>query len=360
MDLFGINGKKLSHTQIMENNLIAKSVPTKANAAKPAFKQEEKRADGVFLAQKDAEEYRAYRRRKRLGEISAAISATESSLIDGQDVQKVCERAVRLRQTAVKIPASKLTQAAYYLAGSKVALDCVVGGNGETLPKVKAYEAKLAVKRKAREITAVVTPSFLDACRYGEIKKELRRIARAIGKAKLKVRVDCVSYNASLSRVARVACEVGASFFSVPYFAGCERLRLDLTGGCKLEVSNVESVEEFKRLSEIGVGRIVTDKAWEIYTELLKEADEETRALFIEQKEVEKTKQPPTPNPQEKSKKEESTPPPQEPKKQEEPKRDEQGDGDRGLRLPAVCPQYPTPSETDYRCQLVGTELKFL
>lgn len=350
MDLFGINGKKLTHTQIMENQLITKSVPTKADAVKSA-RPNPSNANGVFLSHKDAEEYRSYRRRKRLNEISACISATESSLMHGEDLQKVCERAVRLRQTAVKIPASKLTQAAYYLAGSKVMLDCVVGGTGETLSKVKAYEAKLAIKRKAREITAVVTPSFLDACRYGEIKKELRRIVRVIGKAKLKVRVDCVAYNASLSRVARVACEVGASFFSVPYFAGCERLRLELTGGCKLEVSGVENIDDFKRLSQIGVGRIVTDKAWELYTELLKEADEETRALFAEQKSVAEEGKQSNPQQSKAEKGNESTPVKVEAENQTE---------ERRLALPTVCPSYPPSSETDYRCQLVGTELKFL
>lgn len=327
----------------MERNNNDKNVPTKANALLKAAT--EKRADGVYISQKDAEEYRVYKRRKKLGEISAAISATESSLLDGEDVQKVCERAVRLRQTAVKIPASKLTQAAYYLAGSKVALDCVVGGDGETLSKVKAYEARLAVRKKAREITAVVTPSFLAACRYGEIKKELRRIARAIGKAKLKVRVDCVSYNASLSRVARVACEVGATYFSVPYFAGCERLRLDLTGGCKLEVSGVETTEEFKKLTEIGVGRIVTDKAWEIYSQLLKEADEETRTLFAE-KPAERPVEKPVEKPEETPVEKEKTPPIEQ----------------KNAVLPALCPPplLPTSSETDYRCRLEGTELKFL
>ena len=172
------------------------------------------------------------------------------------------------------------------------------------------------------------------------------------------MRVDCVAYNASLSRVARVACEVGASFFSVPYFAGCERLRLELTGGCKLEVSGVENIDDFKRLSQIGVGRIVTDKAWEMYTELLKEADDETRALFDQQKTVDNA-QTPSENSQpskaekvEKVVKENETAP---------VKADTQTETDKGrLALPTVCPSYPPSSETDYRCQLVGTELKFL
>ena len=57
MDLFGINGKKLTHTQIMENQLIINSVPTKADTAKSAVRPNQ--SNGVFLSHKDAEEYRS-------------------------------------------------------------------------------------------------------------------------------------------------------------------------------------------------------------------------------------------------------------------------------------------------------------
>ena len=75
----------------------------------------------------------------------------------------------------------------------------------------------------------------------------------------------------ALSRAARVAAEAGASYFCVSYFAGCEKLRMDLTGLCKLQVSGVPDAAAFQRLADAGVGRIVTDNAWEIYNEWIKE-----------------------------------------------------------------------------------------
>ena len=331
----------------MEKNSSDKTAFTKAENGKTPDATPAKQAqNGVFLSPKDAEEYRQYRRRKKLNEIASAISETESSLLGGEDVQRVCERAVRLRQAAVKTPPSKLTQAAYYLSGSNVGLDCVIGGTGETLPKVKAYEARLAVRKHAQEITVSITPSFLDSCRYSEIRKELKRVARVKGKAKLKVRLENTSLSTSVARVARIACEVGASFFSVPYFQGCERIRVDLTGGCKLEVSGVETTEQFEKLREAGVGRIVTDRAAEIYSELLKRAEEESLALFGRTKPLEtKPSETMTKTAEKKD----------EPEAETAPKPPVPTGG-----LVPVSTSPTRASETEYRCCLEGTQLKFL
>ena len=100
----------------MERKTQQTKTPTKEKAITQTEKRNAKREsvsqgallkDGVFLSNQDAEEYRIYKRRKKLNEISALISATEGSVIDGEDVQRICERAVRLKQSAVKLPLSK-------------------------------------------------------------------------------------------------------------------------------------------------------------------------------------------------------------------------------------------------------------
>ncbi|MBQ8308973.1 MAG: hypothetical protein IJX96_03975 [Clostridia bacterium] len=255
-----------------QENALQNETPTKENDNQ-----------GVVISEREAEEYRAYKRRKKQNEVASAIAVSEGTLLEGADIQRVCDRAIRLGQSAVKVPLSKLEKAATYLSGSKVKLDCVVGGTGETLAKVKAFETRLAVRRKASEITVIVAPSLIDGCRYGEIRKELKRLRRAAGKATLKVRVEEAALPV-LGRVAKLASELGIQYFSIPYFHGCERLRIDLMNGCRLEVSGVESTEEFKKLRAAGVGRIVTDRAWEIYSEWLLEVNSEQT-----QKQEEKT-----------------------------------------------------------------------
>lgn len=260
-----IKRERLSYNRHMETQNQTTDVFTKVNESEDR---------GVFLTRKDAEEFRAYKRRKRMAEVTLAVSRSESTLFAGEDVQRVCERAMRLKQAAIKTPLSKLSVAKSYLGNAFVRLDCVVGGTGETLAKVKAYEARMAVKKGAKEITVPVTPSLFDACRYVEIRKELKRVKKSIGKAALKVRVERVNSPTSLSRIARISSEIGAKFFSVPYFVGCERLRLDLTGGCQLETTGVERLETYRTLVDRGVERIVTDKAWEIYNDWMREAQE--------------------------------------------------------------------------------------
>ena len=244
----------------MENQTLLEIEPTKE--------------EGVYIPLSEAEEYRNYKKKKKQSEIADAFTLSESSIVSGVDVRRVCERAVRLRQPTIRVPLTKITQAVYYLAGSNVKMDCVVGGDGETLSKVKVCEARLAVRSKATEITLVVTPSFVENCRYGEIRKELRKVRRQIGRRDLKVRVDFLASPTALSRVARIASETGAKFFSVPYYNGCERLRQELSGGCRLEVSDVNELADYRHLRAVGVARIVTDRAWEMYNEwIAKEAD---------------------------------------------------------------------------------------
>ena len=338
----------MSHNQRMEQTAQQNQIPTKANQT-PAL------ASGVFLNGADAEEYRVYKKRKKLTEISSALAHSSSTLMNGEDVQRVCERAARLRQSAVKLPLSKLSQAAFYLAGSGVKLDCVVGGTGETLGKIKAYETRAAVRRKANEITVIITPSLLDSCRYGEVRREIKKVMRAAGKASVKVRVEKAYTLPVLGRLARVCSEVGAKYFSVPYFVGCERLRMDLTNGCGLEVTGVETLDDFKKLTETGVHRIVTARAWEIYAEWLKEVNEMNTPV-------------PTPTALPKTTLEEKQPP-----KMEGTKTAEAGKtaASEIVKSGTATPRAPlgnltaTPlaggknPETDYRCRLEGSYLKF-
>lgn len=269
----------------MKNQTTQNGVLTKAEFC------QSKKVDGVILSEKDAEEFRAYKRQKKLDEVTRGVAKSQSSLLGGEDVQRVCERAVRLNQPAVRVPASKLFQAKYYIADRAVRMDCLIGGNGETATKVKLCETRLALRKKAKEITLVVTPSWLDCCRYNEIRKEIKAVQRLTRRVCLKVRVEKVYSQTALSRLARLTSELKAQYFSVPYFEGCARLRLDLTGGCKLEVSGVEDLETYKKLLQAGVSRIVTDHAWEIYSAWMRETVEFVETVPNEDKaDEEKTK----------------------------------------------------------------------
>jgi hypothetical protein len=153
-------------------------------------------------------------------------------------------------------------------------MDCWIGGNGETLTKVKAYETRLARKMGATELTLVLTPSWVEACRYAEIRKEIKRIKRVAKTTPLKVWLDRQYPYSTVAHLARLGAEVGVQYVSVPYFAGCERLRFELFGDCRLEVFGVETLADFKKMVGAGVGRIVTARAFDFYKQWMKEAEE--------------------------------------------------------------------------------------
>ena len=250
----------------MENQEQEKQDFTKAND----FFIPEKR---VSLSTQEAMEYRDYKRQKKRVEILSALAKSEGVLTGREDAGRISDRAAKIRQAAVRLTPIRLENAAEFFVRRGVAIDCIVGGNGETLAKVKAYEAKTAVKMGAKEISLILSPYQIEHCRYAEIKREIKRVLRAAKKAKIKVSVDKQYPRANMARLARLCGELGVAYFCIPYYDGCEVLRMDMSGGCKLQVSEVENLEQYRRLIGAGVGRIVTARAWEIYNEWMLEVE---------------------------------------------------------------------------------------
>ena len=335
MEKKGLEKMVLSHTHDMENT------ENKTNCNDASTKE-----NGLFLSPTDAMEYRAYKKQKKIGEISLAMSRSCTPIRLGEDAQRICERAVRIRQAAVKAPLTSLLSVKEYLTRNKMRMDCVIGGNGEHLTKVKAYEIKLARKNGVAEVTVAITPSLMSACRYTEIKRELKKLRRAAKNMSLKVWVDKKHSFPAIARVARICCEVGAQYVCVPHFDGCERLRYDLTRGCLLEVSEVNTLEEYKRLAGAGVGRIVVTRPWDIYNEWLKEAEK------IEIGKVSSASQ----NAQKTEKVEDKMPQ----IAGEKPITAQTKEVKPVLPPKPALPALKTDGETNYRCRLEGTELKFL
>lgn len=238
----------------------------------------------VRISGKTAEEFRVFKRQKKMAEITGSVMRSAAKIGGKDEVKRLIDRAVRFHQAAVKVLPRRLLEVKNELLKSRVKIDCVIGGDGETLPKVKVYEGKLAKKLGAKELTLILSPTDIFLSRYGEIKKEIRRIRRAAKGLALKVWVDKKYPFPMLARLARLVSEMGADYFCVPYFVGCERLRYDLFKGCRLEVSEVETLVDFKKMAGAGVERIVTQRVSEIYLEWVKEAEE---ALALEfEKEV--------------------------------------------------------------------------
>lgn len=261
----------LSHTQTMdmqtESRLLTAQTTTDEKSAA-------NKTPSMMISQREAEEFCAYKKQKKLVEINCAISRAELAFDGETDAQSVCAAVEKFRLASVKMPLSILSQYSAFFKGRGVACDCVIGGTGETLTDVKVREARYALKYKAKEITLILVPSAVRGARYAEIRKELKKLRRATSRAYLKVWVDGKYPYALLSRLARICAEENIDYISVPYFEGCEKLRADLFGGCLMEVSGVENLPDYKKMVGAGVGRILTNHIASIRAEWMREVDE--------------------------------------------------------------------------------------
>ncbi len=239
-------------------------------------------SQSVTLSHKEAEEYCAYKRQKKISEITAAMRRAESVLTGSEDVARTCERAARLKVSAVQLTPAGLSQWGELVRARPVRIDCIVGGDGESIPKVKAFEARQMIRLGARELTVRITPSLVACSRYTLLRKELRRLRKATSRVVLKARVERPLPQATLSRLLRICDEVGVDYFSTPYFEGCERLQTELRGLCQLEVSGVDSLPVFQKMAGAGIGRMITRRAWDIYCEWVQEVEK----IALEQKQI--------------------------------------------------------------------------
>ena len=320
----------MSHNQAMDNKQETQNELTKGGAL-PQNK------DGVVISTKEAAEYCEYKKQRKRADIRSAMLKSEGILSDNGEAKKICDRAVKYRQAAVRMTPSALEYVRPWITASGIKADCLIGGDGETLSKVKAYEAKCALKLKAKELTVVISPSMLAECRYGGIRKELKRLRRVAGKAVLKARLNKRCSPERLARVSKICSDVGVDYLSLPLYDGCERAKSGLSGKCRLEVFGVETLAEYQKMARAGVERIVTDRVEEIQAEWLKEVEKIT-----------------FPNLANEVKKEEMTGESvgRETAKAEQKieKNEEQSSVQKTAR----------EKENDYECRLEGAELKFL
>lgn len=259
-----------------ENGSAVSGTEISAKTENATGATEPHKGNGVMISAREAEEYCEYKKQKKRAEITSAIFRSETPFEGKEEAKTVCETASKHRQAAVRLNPVTLAKDGEFFRERGVKTDCVVGGTGETLPKVKAYEAKCALRMQANEITVALSPSQVENCNYGAIRKELKKLRFVARRATLKARLDRRYSPERMSKLARLCTEVGVDYFSVPRYEGCERLRAELVGGCKLEVSGVETLAEYKKLTDAGVERIVTERIREIYLEWMREVEKIT------------------------------------------------------------------------------------
>lgn len=231
----------------------------------------------MVLSPAEAEEYRAFKKQKRMEEAKSAIARSEAEGakrgLTLTELKKLCDGAVRVHAAAVRVYPNFVSPARSFLGSSHVKVDCVVGGLGETTTKVKAYECKQARKLGASEITLVLSPSMMKSGKSGEIKREIKKVVKAAKKAHVKVAAEGEWTVSELKKLARLVSDAGAKFLSTAYFTGAETLKKELADCCMLEITGVKDPIDYKALCSSGVERLGTLSGEEIFSVLMKEAE---------------------------------------------------------------------------------------
>ena len=129
------------------------TLENKTNQTQPT---KEPQTTGILLTHGDAEEYRAYKKQKKIGEITSAFARTETPIDGKASTERVCEHAIRLRQAAIKVNLRKLMELKDRFAKTAIKLDCAIGngGNGGEIksarnPYGKAYARQRGERRSA-------------------------------------------------------------------------------------------------------------------------------------------------------------------------------------------------------------------
>lgn len=204
---------------------------------------------------------------------------------DTDSVARICKEAVEYGFGAVCVNPYFSKFAAKELQGSGIKVCVVVGFPlGSMLTRIKAAEAKQAVKDGASEIDMVACVSALKSGDAGYYEKDIRKVARVIsGKAILKVIIETCFLNDAEKKL---ACEIseraGAHFVKTSTGFG--------SGGAKTEdvslmrsvvgpdigvkaSGGIKTLDDALAMIEAGAARIGTSSGISI----LKEYDERMR-----------------------------------------------------------------------------------
>lgn len=230
----------------------------------------------VLSAAEEAE-YREFLRIKRESEIALMLRrlvVDVSGISDRASLRAACGAASRLFAAGVLASPVQVSSVRRQLP-REIFVAALVGGSGESLPSVKRYEAKRAVRQGADAV--VLMPSMFSLL-SGEgqgVKREWRLVRRAVKRARMLVALD----DRRLEREAfapavRAAKACGADGVLVRGEPEWVRAAAEEGEGLLVE-AGVENAEQLRLLLSAGAVRVLTSAADAIAAQLRQKAGSE-------------------------------------------------------------------------------------
>lgn len=236
--------------------------------------------DTTVLSAAEALEYGEFKRSRREAEVMLTLKKlivdASRRETDKSALKSACESASKLGAALVLVSPVHAAAAKRLLAEREPRVSCCVGGTGESLISIKKAEAKKAMKQGAAEIRLVPCYSALIGGNIAYLKREFRRVKKAVKKCALVIMLDDpVLDGEELARGIRTACEAKAD-------GVCVRGELPVlmravkasAGRLTVHVSHVENAEQLRLLLKAGASYASTCQAEKIAEELYFSAKE--------------------------------------------------------------------------------------
>ncbi len=234
----------------------------------------------MVLTAAEAAEFGEFKRARRETEISFTLKRlivdASRRETDRAALKKACEVAAKLSAAGVLVAPVHVAAARKLLSKSGIPVCCLIGGTGESLTSVKKIEAKKAIRQGAKEVRLVLCYSQLISGGISYLKREVKRLRRAVRKGTLVVSLEdhslgeaevSLGVRAAVAGKANAVCVRGET--SLVLRAGEES-----AGRVQVEVSGVENAEQLRLLIKAGAVRATTGKGEQIAEELYAACEE--------------------------------------------------------------------------------------
>ncbi len=243
------------------------------------------RMEGTYLSAAEAVEYGEFKRTRREAEISVTLHklTVDASRreTDRFALKTACESARKFFAYGVLVSPINVAAAKKHLAGSETYVICLVGGTGESILPVKRLEAKKALSQGAKEIRLVLCYSALRAANASYLRREIKKIKRAVRKLPLVVSLEDHSLGEEeVALGAKLAAEAGADAVCVRGETQFVLRALRASGGkIRVDASEVENAEQLRALIKAGSSLFGTSDPERIAKELYDRAREESEQV---------------------------------------------------------------------------------
>lgn len=189
-----------------------------------------------------------------------------------QEIQQICEDALKYGTASVCIPPSYVKQAREYL-GDRMEVCTVIGfPNGYNTTAVKEFEIRDAVANGASELDMVINLGWVKDGRFDLVEEEIRILKKACQGKILKVIVEtCLLTEEEKQKLCETVTSAGADFIKTSTgfstagatFADIKLFREHIGPEVKIKaaggIASFEDAEEYIRLgaARLGTSRVI-------------------------------------------------------------------------------------------------------